>query len=334
MTTNNQALVIKSPQSFNKESVPIHPEVKENNARVKVEFGGICGSDLSVYKGVISHARYPVVMGHELYGEVAEADKHHLFTKGQKVVVQPNIACGECDLCRKGKKNICRHKVSLGVTDNGGFSNYVDVPVTNLLVVPDDMDGKLAVLAEPLAVVVHAFRKISIEEGESVAVIGCGTEGMLSSILANLLGGEVNAVDINQEKLDMMKRFQDIHSGSPSILEEEYDHVIEAAGTPPSVEQAFDIVKPGGNVVIIGITDGDVHFPARKIVRSDATVFGSIIYDFPKDFQRAFDFLKNYPDMFTPIISKIYPFSDYEAAFETALSGRVGKVLLDFNEEE
>ncbi|RSL32161.1 sorbitol dehydrogenase [Salibacterium salarium] len=332
--TTNEALIIKSPKTFNKELLDIQPELKAGNARMKVEYGGICGSDLSVYKGVISHASYPVVMGHELYGEIVTEDEDNTFYPGQKVVVQPNIACGECDLCQKGKKNICRHKVSLGVTDNGGFSNFVDVPVSNLLEVPDDMDGKLAVLAEPLAVVVHAFRNISIEEGETVAVVGCGTEGMLSSILANLLGADVTAVDINQDKLDMMNVFQDINSGPSSILEAEYDHVIEAAGVPASVEQSFDIVKPGGNVVLIGITDGEINFPAKKIVRSDAKVFGSIIYDFPKDFQRAFDFLRNYPDTFTPIISEIFPFSHYEKAFETALSGRVGKVLLDFNEEE
>ncbi|MFB4163182.1 zinc-binding dehydrogenase [Alteribacillus sp. JSM 102045] len=328
--TASQSLVITGPYTFNRESVAIKPKVAKGHARVITEYGGICGSDLSVYKGKLAHANYPIVMGHELYGTVVEADDKGVFTQGQKVVVQPNLSCGECDLCKKGKRNICRNKQTLGVTKNGGFTGFIDVPVTNLLPIPQEMDGKLAVLIEPLAVIVHAFRNVTIEEGDTVAVLGCGTEGMLSAILANLLGADVIAIDINQEKLKLMDVHEDIEAGLPGILGEEYDHVVEAAGVPQTIAQSFDVVKPGGNILAIGITGEPVSIDANKMVRSDVSVFGSIIYDFPKDFERALEFLKNYPKQFSHVVSKVYPFADYEKAFETALSGKAGKVLIDF----
>ncbi|MBB6450514.1 L-iditol 2-dehydrogenase [Geomicrobium halophilum] len=328
----SQSLVITSPYTISSKSTAIKSKVAEGCARIRIELGGICGSDLSVYKGSLSHANYPVVMGHELYGTVFEGDASGLFPHGQKVVVQPNLSCGECDLCLKGKKNICRHKQTLGVTQDGGFTTFIDVPITNLIPIPDEMDGKLAVLIEPLAVIVHAFRNVSIEVGDTVAVIGCGTEGMLSSILAQLLGAEVTAVDISQDKLGLMKGYEGIETGLPDILTEEYDHVVEAAGVPKAIEQSFEVVKPGGNILAIGITGESVNFNANKIVRSEVSVFGSIIYDFPDDFDQALQFLKKYPDQFARVVSKVYPFSDYESAFETAISGKVAKVLLDFKE--
>ncbi|SDH99803.1 zinc-dependent alcohol dehydrogenase [Alteribacillus bidgolensis] len=330
--TASQSLVITGPYTFNRESAAVKPKAAEGHARVKTEYGGICGSDLSVYKGKLAHANYPVVMGHELYGTVVEADDKGLFTEGQKVVVQPNLSCGECDLCHKGKKNICRNKQTLGVTKDGGFTSYIDVPVTNLLTIPEEMDGKLAVLIEPLAVVVHAFRNVTVEKGDTVAVLGCGTEGMLSSILANLLGADVTAVDINEEKLKRMDVHKEIKAGLPEMLEEEYDHVVEAAGVPKTIEQSFDVVKPGGNILAVGITGEPVNIDVNKLVRSEVSVFGSIIYDFPKDFERALHFLKNNPEPFSHVVSEIYPFSDYEKAFETALFGTAGKVLIDFKE--
>jgi L-iditol 2-dehydrogenase len=300
---------------------------------VKLIYGGICGSDIGVYKGKLPHASYPVRPGHELLGTIIEAGKDAKYEVGTKVVVQPNSYCGECDLCIKGKTNICRHKQSLGVNIDGGFSEEFIISSKYVLPIPAAMRDERAVLVEPLAVIVHAFKKVTITNKTSVAIIGCGTEGMLAIALASYLGAKITAIDISQEKLDKVKSFGEIRTAHPEeIGNEEFEIVIEAAGVKQSVEQAMQIVSPGGSIVLVGLAP-EANFHVVRLVRNEVTVYGSIIYNFPEDFEQTLAYLLKDDFYVEPIISKIIPFKEYKSAYEAALSGRYGKIILNFKED-
>ncbi|BDG46834.1 alcohol dehydrogenase catalytic domain-containing protein [Parageobacillus sp. KH3-4] len=305
---------------------------RDDEVKIQLIYGGICGSDLSVFKGKLPHATYPVRPGHELLGVIVEKGENVAYDIGTRVVVLPNTYCGTCDLCVKGYTNICRNKKSLGVNVDGGFSQQFLISSKYVLPVPDGLPNERAVLIEPFAVVVHAFKKVKITKDTTVAVIGCGNEGMLAIALAHHLGAKVTAIDINTKKFDLVKKIGDIRTRSPLELQhEKFDIVFEAAGTKSAVEQAIRITNPGGDVVLIGLAT-EAIFPVVHIVRSELTIHGTIIYQFPDDYLQAIEYLRDPSFSIDPVVSKILPVADYQQAYKLAASGNVGKVILSFKE--
>ncbi|WCK53250.1 alcohol dehydrogenase catalytic domain-containing protein [Aneurinibacillus sp. Ricciae_BoGa-3] len=310
------------------------PSPSNEEVKIKVTYGGICGSDLGVFKGSLKHASYPLRPGHELVGTIIEAGQDVKYKVGMRVVIFPNSFCGECEFCLKGKTNICRHKKSIGVNTNGGFSEELVISAKYVLPIPDDMADERAVLIEPFAVVVHALNKVNLAPGMTVAIIGCGNEGMLAAALANHLGARVTAIDINPVKLQRVTTLGDIKAVHPAeITDDTFDVVIEAAGAKNAVEQAVELVRPGGDIVLIGLAQ-QADLPIVQIVRNEITLHGSIIYTFPHDFQQSIEYLKKKEFNVSPVISKIVPFREYKMAYETAISGDYGKVVLNFKVNE
>ncbi|MDR3562431.1 MAG: alcohol dehydrogenase catalytic domain-containing protein [Negativicutes bacterium] len=309
------------------------PALKDHEVKVKLIYGGICGSDLRVYKGSLPYAKYPCSPGHEILGTVIEAGKNSPYQLGAKVASFPNTYCGKCEFCKQGKTNICKDKKSFGVTVNGLFAQEIIIDSEFVVPIPAGLPDERAILIEPFAVNVHALKNANISKGTSVAVIGCGTEGLLSIALLNHMGADLTVMDINPTKMEKAKSFgKNIKSLHPQEVKEElFDVVVEAAGVKASVEQAFQIVKPGGAVVALGITGDEISYPALRITRSEITIYGTIIYT-KKDFEDAIKYLENPAFNVDPVLSKIVPFTAYQQAFNDALSGNFAKIVMDFRE--
>ena len=300
-------------------------------ARVEIEYGGICGSDVKVYSGNLPYANYPCRPGHEILGSIIEAGPHSPFTIGTRVISFPNTYCGTCEFCLQGKTNICPDKKIFGVTVNGLFGQEIVVDSEFIVPVPEELTSEQAILTEPFAVIVHALKKVTIAQGASVAVVGCGTEGFLAIALLEYLGAEVSAIDINQAKMDKARRFYtSINTFKPDqVKNHQFDFVIEAAGTKAAIEMAFTLLKPGGTMITLGLTGDEVHFPSLMVTRSELSILGSIIYT-KEDFIEAFEILKN-PDFdISPILSDIIPLSQFEKAFADASTGNHTKIVIDF----
>ena len=183
-----KGLSVTEPGHIVWQDIPVKKiNLKPNEIKVKTIYGGICGSDISVYQGKLPHAAYPVIPGHEVLGEVVETGAAAEFRIGQRVVVQPNTFCEQCEPCKAGNTNICTEKKSLGINEPGGFSNEFIIDSKYLIKVPDDLKDERAILLEPLAVAVHALKKAEIKKDTSLAVLGCGTEGLLTVQLADYL---------------------------------------------------------------------------------------------------------------------------------------------------
>jgi len=302
----------------------------EEEIRLQTIYGGICGSDLSLFQGRLHHATYPLRPGHEILGKIVEAGKEVGYDIGTRVVILPNTFCGECDFCLQGRTNLCRHKRSLGVNADGGFAEEWILPGRYVLPIPDNLPDEKEVLIEPFAVVVHAFNKVNITEGTAVLIVGCGNEGMLATCLADHLGADVTAVDLKPSKREWVSRLGRVRAAKPEEIDEEtFDVVIEAAGTKLSVEQSIQHVAPGGAMVMIGMTQ-EANIPVMQMVRQEWTLYGSIIYNYPDDYLKSIQYLRDERFKVDEVVSEILPFSQAEKAYEKAMSGEYGKILLDF----
>ncbi|MCE5282014.1 MAG: alcohol dehydrogenase catalytic domain-containing protein [Deltaproteobacteria bacterium] len=309
------------------------PAPMAREVKVRVIYGGICGSDLRVLRGTVPYATYPCRPGHEILGTIVEAGAGSPFKVGTKVVSFPNTYCGTCEFCLQGRTNICANKKAFGVTCDGLFAQEVLLDSEFVMPVPSDLADKRAILVEPFAVNVHALKRTDISKGKSVAVIGCGTEGLLAIALLNHMGADITVLDINPTKMEKARSFnKGIKPLLPSEAKDQlFDVVIEAAGVKASVEQAFQLVKPGGAIISLGISGDPISYPALRITRSEITIYGTIIYT-KKDFEDAIALLRDPAFNVSPILSRIDPFAKYQEAFADALTGNFAKIVLDFSQ--
>lgn len=326
-------LYLEKPNDLKMRESVSPPAPKDNEVKVKVSYGGICGSDLRVLRGSIPYASYPCSPGHEILGTIVEVGKKSQYPVGTKVVSFPNTYCGECEFCLKGKTNICMNKKSFGVTVNGLFAQEIIIDSEFVVPIPSDLAEERAILIEPFAVNVHALKRATITKGTSVAVIGCGTEGLLAIALLSHMGADITVLDIISDKMERAKSFsKNIKTIHPADVKDQvFDVVVEAAGVKASVEQAFQLVKPGGEMISLGITGDEISYPALRITRSEITIYGTIIYT-KKDFARAIAFLQDPKFNVDPVLSKIVPFMKYQEAFADALTGNFAKIVLDFKQ--
>jgi L-iditol 2-dehydrogenase len=286
-------LFLEKPKSLELREAAALRAPEGDEVKIKVTYGGICGSDLGVYQGKLHHAKYPLRPGHELVGTVIEAGSAATYGVGNRVVILPNTYCGECVYCRKGDTNICEKKKSLGVNVDGGFAQEFLISSRYVMDIPEDLPDEKAVIIEPFAVVVHAFKKVSITPNASVCIVGCGNEGMLAAALALYLGCRVTVTDINPNKLQLIQEMGEIRAVLPQDLDnEKFDIVFEAAGTKSSVEQSIQLVSPGGALVVIGLAQ-EAILPVAYVVRNELTLYGTIIYNFPSDYRQAIEYLRD-----------------------------------------
>lgn len=326
-------LYLEGPNSISLKEMKSLQAVKEHEVKIRVIYGGICGSDLRVYKGLINYAKYPIRPGHEVLGTVIEAGTYATQQVGTKVVVFPNTFCGDCEFCNEGKTNICKHKEPLGVSVDGVFAQEVIVDTKYAVPVPDWMPDERAVLVEPFAVTVHAMKKAEIRKGKSVAVVGCGTEGLLAIAMALNLGATVTVIDVNPVKLEIAKRLGIVTTLQPQEVGiATFDVVIEAAGVKAAIEQAVQMVKPGGAMIALGITGEPVKVIPTHIVRNEISILGSIIYT-KQDFQDAIILLSDPSFNIDPIVSKTVPLTRFQDAFDDALTGNNAKIVIAFEND-
>ena len=304
-------------------------ETKANEVRVRTIYGGICGSDIRVWKGLIGHAKYPIQAGHEVVGEVVGAGAGAEEWIGKRVTAFPNTYCGLCEFCAQGKTNICESKTCFGVNLPGFFAEEFVVDQKYVVEIPADLSSEKGVLIEPLAVAVHAVRRAGIEPGQNVAVVGCGPEGLLAVTIAVYLGAEVTAIELNPVKDELIKSL-----GVKEILRpgetdgHQFDVVFEAAGVKAATEQAVELTKSGGKTILIGFTDR-AEFQIVPIVRGEKSILGTIIYT-KADFATAIRYLQDANFKVDPVVSKAFPLEQYKDAYEMAASGKYGKIVLDF----
>jgi len=271
------------------------PELEPGEVLVRMTAAGLCGTDYEIWTGARPVA-YPRIMGHELVGrvEAAAADVTRV-APGDPVVVEPNYSCGHCALCREGNRNLCLSRTTIGINADGGFAELVRVPARCCWRAPTSAGSDALLLAEPLAVVVRAVGRGEPKPGETAAIVGAGTLGLLALqvlrargarvmvtsrsrrrfALAGELGADTTHAVVDGPLADAARRF----SGREGV-----DLVVETAGTAEAVTHALELVRPGGRVVLTGLPHEPTSVSFFSVVRREVTLTGSMIYqdEFPE----------------------------------------------------
>lgn len=320
------------------------PVPQPDQALVRIAYGGICGSDLHYYhRGGVGDFRLrgPMVLGHEVVGTVVRpaAAGPEGVPAGAPVAVHPAAPCGRCRECRAGRPNICRDTSYLGSAARyphvqGGFSELLAVPATNLVPLPDGLSLRRAALAEPLAVALHAVERAGDVAGREVLVVGSGPIGCLVVVALRAAGAaRVVVSDLVDEALavatsvgaDAVVRAD--AEDDPAWLTEA-DVVIEASGSATGLASALRRVRRGGRVVALGLLPpGDSPVAGNLLVTREIELVGA--FRFGGELIEAVRLLASGADV-DPILTGAHPLADAVQAFDAAGDrSRSCKVLLD-----
>jgi len=287
-----RALVYTAPKKMLVEDRP-RPAVQENEVEIAVDAAGICGSDVS---GFLGHSRRripPLVLGHELVGRTPE---------GKRVVANPLIHCGHCAACLSGAQNLCSNWRLLGLDRTEGcYAEYVSLPNSHLYEIPDDLSDARAVMAEPLANIVHLFRIAAPAPFFRMGIVGGGTMGSLALLAARRLGvREILVQDLSDARLRVARQMG--AAAAVNVSSEEgraearrfagngLDLVLDASGVGAARQAAFDLCRPGGTVVLLGMGAEKSEIDFVTSIRKEHRVVMSFAYT-PVDFERSLSLL-------------------------------------------
>jgi 2-desacetyl-2-hydroxyethyl bacteriochlorophyllide A dehydrogenase len=265
------------------------PTAAAQEVLVRVGVAGLCGTDHRIFTGDRAVA-YPRVMGHEFVGLVEVVGEGVTrVAVGDRVAVEPNYSCGTCPLCREGNRNLCLARTAIGIDVDGCFAEVVRVPVRCCWPAPSGVADEDLMLTEPLAVVVRAVERASVRAGETAAVVGVGTLGLLALQVLRARSARVLCIGRTGRRFPLARELgaEAVHATSDGPLpavarefsgREGVDCVIETAGMPEAVNDALELVRPGGRIVLTGLPHAPTAVTFFSVVRREVTITGSMIY--------------------------------------------------------
>jgi L-gulonate 5-dehydrogenase len=320
------------------------PRIKNSgDVLVKVKRVGICGSDIHILHGKNPFAVYPRVWGHEFVGEVADTGAGvKAVKKGDRVVVEPIMFCGECYACRQGRGNVCANLRVFGVHVDGGCAEYVLVPEANAHILPEGLPWDEAALIEPFTIGAQACYRGDVRQGDYVLVMGAGTIGLTVASLAKLYGGIVIVSDLVDEKLAYAKsRGADyvINSGKENLIDTVNkitggmgpNVTIDAVCIKKTFEDAVLISSTAGRIVELSFNETPSEIAPVNIIKKELTICGSRLQT--KRFPVVIDFIKSGKLPLGGFVSKVYPITEMKEAFDYTEKNNatVRKVLISFD---
>ncbi|XP_073965452.1 uncharacterized protein isoform X1 [Choristoneura fumiferana] len=332
---NGKELTLKYVKDF-----PIPKIVNDTDVIVKVEYSGICGTDVHIIQGEFPASKErPLAMGHEFSGIITQVGKASVFKVGQKVVVDPNSACHICDHCRSGNYHYCLTagiNSTIGIWRDGGWAEYVLCPQNNVFTLPDDITTEQGGLCEPYSCVAHGFDRASpLQVGEKILIVGAGIIGNLWVTALHLQGHrEVTVSEMNKARLDIVKK---LNTGyrliSPDVLAKEnklYDVIVDCTGVGKVMELNFNYLNPGGKYVLFGCCPPSHQAALNpfEIYNKELTVIGVKINPFT--FPKAIRWLKAMGERYLNYENlgiKTYKLSEYQQALNDLKNGVISKAL-------
>ena len=321
------------------------PLRKPGEALLKVLYGGICGSDLGSYRGANAYVSYPRIPGHELAAEIVEIDSNDRGLKpGMVVTCNPYFNCGTCYSCRRGLVNACTDNQTMGVQREGGFAEYITMPIERIYD-GKGIPAKVLALIEPFCISYHGVSRANIQRGERVLVVGAGTIGVLAAVAAKSKGAEVTICDVAEDKLNyayqMFGMDHKLLNATPEAFEkgvsdltggDGFDVAIEAVGLPSTFQNCIDAVCFGGRMVLIGVSKRNIEdFFFTIIQKKELNIFGSR-NAVKQDFLDLIDLVKAGGVNLEKVITNTYKLDDAPKAFEefSQNAGKMLKVIIDF----
>ena len=320
-----KAAILHGPRDLRVES-STRPEVRGDEVLVRVTVAGLCGTDYRIWSGDRPVA-YPRVMGHEFVGRVETIGAGVTrLAPGGHVAVEPNYSCGTCPLCWEGNKNLCLARTAVGIDVDGCFAELVRVPARCCWPAPAGVADEDLVLTEPLAVAVRAVGRADVRSGETVAVVGAGTLGLLAVQVARGHGARILVVSRTARRFALARDLgaEATHTVEDGPLDararafsgrEGVDCVIETAGTAEAVNHALALVRPGGRIILTGLPHESTPVEFFSVVRREITILGSMIYQ--DEFSEAMRLVADGTVKTRPLVSHRFPLDAIGDAFVT-----------------
>ncbi len=280
-----KALVYTQPNEVMVQDRP-YPELADGEVILKIDAVGICGSDMHAYHGHDPRRLPGLVLGHEFAGTVIESRAPQL-APGLRVTGNPLITCGHCDPCVQGRTNLCENRTMVGMTRPGAFAEYMSIPASCIVEVPEGMSALHASLTEPAATALHAInlsmRVLTRPLPEArVLVIGGGAIGLLAALLLKSYGcRHIDMAEVNP----LRRASSELHVGCTTynpleqpVRENAYDYVIDAVGSKATRNAALTGAKPGSVIMHIGLQDWASEIDMRKLTLAEITLLGTYTY--------------------------------------------------------
>jgi 2-desacetyl-2-hydroxyethyl bacteriochlorophyllide A dehydrogenase len=294
------------------------PEPGPGELMIQVMASGICGTDLHIYRGEYM-GKYPVIPGHEFSGVVAATGSEITrFKVGDRVAVEPNIACDNCVSCLNNRQNFCLNWQAIGVTLPGGMAEYVIVPQRAAFPI-GNLPFEVGAFMEPLSCVVHGVERAHIGMADHVAIFGAGPIGVLMLQMARIQGAaQITVLEINPGRADLARQMgaDRVVSSFDELQPDTYDIVIDATGAIPVMNRSIDFVRMGGTVLLFGVPPSGKNLEVEgfKIFRKGLTVLSS--FTSVRNSFQAVDLLQSGQIQVEPLISHHLPLQDLPRALE------------------
>lgn len=319
------------------------PESVDGAVVIKVSSCGICGSDIHYW---VSGSPVGLVMGHELAGTVVDPGSRKDLKIGDRVTGLPISPCGKCNSCKSGNPQYCTetwtHAVGLSMDYKGGYAEYSMIHPDLVYKLPDSVSFDEGAMVEPAAVSLHATNLADIKVGDKVLIIGGGIIGLMAAEFAKKEGASmVGLVEVNSKRGEKavtkgaVDKFFD--AKDKNIIEElkavsagGFDKVIECCGNSAAITEAIMAVRPGGKIILVGVSLGTVEIPLTISVMSEVTMQGAIAYT-EKEFSDIINFIASKEIDVAKYIDDIIPLEKANEAFEKLTSGNTDCIKIIFH---
>jgi len=318
------------------------PALTPGEVLLRVRFVGMCGSDLSSYRGKNPLVAYPRIPGHEIAATIEAVGEGvpEKFQAGLAVTLSPYTSCGQCASCRRGRPNACKSNQTLGVQRDGALTEFITVPHEKLIIA-ESLQLRDLSLVEPLTVGYHAVRRGRVTDADQVVVLGCGAVGLGAIAAAAFHGATVIAVDVDDRKLALAQRAgahvgvnaktQNLTAKLDSLTEGlGPDVVIEAIGTPETFRLAVEIAAFTGRVVYIGYAKDEVRYDSRLFVQKELDILGSR-NALPEDFEGVIRMLSATSFPLEEMVSKVVTLDQTPQALQDwyGAPASISKILVE-----
>jgi (R,R)-butanediol dehydrogenase/meso-butanediol dehydrogenase/diacetyl reductase len=337
-----QAIVYHDNKDLRLEDIP-EPVPGPGEVKLRITGTSICATDIEEWQfgplwvqhgspNAMTGKQTPLVLGHETAGTVAELGEGvNNVSVGDRVAINTVLTCGTCFWCMRGQQAVCPNMAVAGFMADGGLAEFMVWPAEKLVPMPDNVSDTEAPLLEPATVAVHGVRRSGVRPGDNVAILGCGTVGLLTVQAFKAAGARVIAIDVREQSLNLATDLgaddalnsSDEDATAASLLELTGgigpDIVVETAGAKETPRMAIEWTRRGGTTLLVGIYSTTPEIDFNNVVGPELTVIGSVATS-PGDLEAAVELVSSGKINVKPLISEVVPLSRaMEDGFERML---------------
>ncbi|MDP3559654.1 MAG: L-threonine 3-dehydrogenase [Legionellaceae bacterium] len=325
------------------EEVPV-PEYGVNDVLIQVHQTAICGTDMHIYQWddwAQATIPTPMTVGHEFVGEIVELGSEVKGLRvGQRVSGEGHLVCGFCRNCRAGKRHLCPKTVGVGVNRPGCFAEFLSIPASNVVELPDDISSEQAAILDPFGNATHCALSFDVV-GEDVLITGAGPIGIMAVAIVRHMGARhVVVTDVNPYRLALAEKMgasRAVHAGKTSLktvmqdlgMNEGFDVGLEMSGNPNAFNDMLEVMVNGGHVALLGIPPNDMRINWNHIIFKGLILKGIYGREMYETWYKMIAMLQSGLAI-EKVITHHFPVEQYQEAFTTMASGESGKVILDW----